>query len=57
MAFGRVPSVAEAKAKKQDDREFQRFREDVRAREIERAEKERLRRLFESSLDDDGKKD
>lgn len=56
LTFGNLPSVSDAKAKKKDDREFQRFREDVRSREIERSEKERLRKLFESSLDDDDEK-
>jgi hypothetical protein len=57
LPFGDIPDLTSKAEKKKDDREFQRFREDVRAREIEREEKERLRRLFESSLDDDEKKD
>ena len=57
MSFGAVPSVGEAKVKKQDDREFRRYMDDVKSREKDRAEKERLRKLFESSLEDDDKKD
>jgi hypothetical protein len=55
LRFGLVPSPQEVQTKKKDDREFARFMDDVKAREKERAEKERLRKLFESSLDDDKK--
>jgi hypothetical protein len=55
LPFGNVPDLTSKVEKKKDDREFARFMDDVKAREKERAEKERLRKLFESSLDDDKK--
>lgn len=57
MRFGDVPSLSEAKAKKKDDRSFHQFMDKVKEREQDRAEKERLRKLFESSLSDEDKKD
>lgn len=48
------PGMADrAKQKKQENREFDEFRGKVRDREKERAERERLRRLFEGSIDQD----
>jgi hypothetical protein len=52
-----VPDLTPQAEKKKEDKSFSRFMDDVKAREKERAEKERLRKLFESSLDDDEKKD
>ncbi len=40
------------KQKKKEAEEFAAFQEDVRKREIERAERERLKKLFEDSLDE-----
>ncbi len=45
-------SRADIKFERKKEAEFDQFRDEVRRREIEREEKERLRRLFESSLDD-----
>lgn len=45
--------VGRARQKKQENREFDEFRGKVRDREKERAERERLRRLFEGSIDQD----
>ncbi len=44
-------SRADVKFERKKEAEFDQFRDEVRRREIEREEKERLRRLFESSLD------
>ena len=55
--WGSSTSTAHGKTKAErakEQREFEGFIDNVRAREQERAEKERLRKLFESSLDDDG---
>ena len=53
MRFGHVPSVTDAKVKKKDTAEFHTYIDKVRKRETERKERERLRALFEDSLDDD----
>ncbi|MBL8069181.1 MAG: hypothetical protein JNM28_12080 [Armatimonadetes bacterium] len=45
--------VDRAKRKKHENREFDEFRGKVRNREKERAERERLRQLFEGSIDQD----
>jgi len=57
MRFGAVPDLTSKKQEKKRDQGFDRFMGDVKRREQERAEKERLRKLFESSLDDEDKKD
>ncbi len=58
LKFGAVASVGEVKAKRKNDQEFRDFMGKVKEREKDREEKERLRKLFESSLsDDDDKKD
>lgn len=51
MPFGVNPFTAR-RAKQAENRQFQAFMDDVRSREKEREERERLRKLFESSLDD-----
>lgn len=56
LKFGAVPNIPGAKQEKKRDQGFDRFMGDVKLREQERAEKERLRKLFESSLDDEDKK-
>jgi hypothetical protein len=53
LKFGDVPNLAPKQQEKKENKEFDRFMGDVKRREQERAEKERLRRLFESSLSDD----
>ncbi len=55
MRFGDVPNLAPKQQEKKENKEFDRFMGDVKRREQERAEKERLRKLFESSLSDDDK--
>jgi hypothetical protein len=50
-------SLADRKKGKAKDRQFNRFMDDVKKREKEREERERLRRLFESSLKDDSDRD
>ncbi|MCH7905012.1 MAG: hypothetical protein IH944_10665 [Armatimonadetes bacterium] len=57
MRFGQVPSVADARVKKKDTAEFHTYIDKVRERETERKERERLRALFEDSLEDDDKSD
>ena len=53
MPFGKVPDVAGVKQKKKDDREFNEYMDKVREKEQDRKEKERLRKMFESSLSED----
>ena len=53
MPFGKVPDVAGVKQKKKDDREFHDYMDKVREKEQDRKEKDRLRKMFESSLSDD----
>lgn len=48
-------SRASARERREQQRKFTDFREKIREREQERAERERLRKLFESSLDDDNR--
>lgn len=48
--------LADRKFEQRKDNEFRRYQEDVRRRATDREEKERLRRLFESSLEDDDEK-
>lgn len=55
MTFGYVPDLTSRKVEKRQSKEFDRYRDDVKRREQERAEKDRLRRLFESSLSEDDK--
>lgn len=57
MPFGHVPSMADARVKKKDTAEFHTYIDKVRERETERKERERLRALFEDSLEDDDKSD
>lgn len=58
-ATNRIPglkfgaTVADVKSSKKQRQEFDNYMNDVYKREQEREERERLRRLFESSLDDD----
>lgn len=54
IPYGRT-QVLKSEGKKRD-REFDQYRESVRQREKDREERERLRKLFESSLQDDDKK-
>ena len=56
MKFGQVPDLTEKKQQKRQDQSFDRFMSDVKRREHERAEKERLRKLFEDSLSDEDEK-
>lgn len=57
LRFGDIPDLTSRKVEKQKDESFGRFMDDVKRREHERAEKERLRKLFESSLSDEDKPD
>lgn len=52
LTFGKSPIVA-AKQKKKENREFDEFMGKVRSKEKDRAEQERLRKLFEGSIADD----
>lgn len=47
-------SFAERKLRERQAKEFEEFRENVKVREKERAERERLKKLFEDLSDDDG---
>jgi len=52
-ALAGMPSLnADAKRKQRDEREFRGYIDDVRKREQEREERERLRKLFEDSVSD-----
>lgn len=55
MPFGKVPDVAGVKEKKKDDREFNDYMDKVREKEQDRNEKEKLRKMLESSLSEDDK--
>lgn len=53
LRYGATP--ADSASKKKNNEEFRRFQDEVRKKEKEREERERLRRLFEASLRDDDK--
>jgi hypothetical protein len=55
LRFGAVPDLAPKRAQRRQTNEFDAYRDDVKRREREREEKERLRRLFENSLSEDDK--
>ena len=55
MRFGAVPDLTPKKEQKRDNRQFDSYMSDIKSRERERAEKERLRKMFESSLSDEDK--
>lgn len=55
LRFGAAP--VENVQKKKSNEEFRRFQDEVRKKEKEREERERLRKLFEASLIDDKDKD
>lgn len=55
LRFGVTP--VETGQKKKSNEEFRRFQDEVRKKEKEREERERLRKLFEASLIDDKDKD
>lgn len=55
LRFGTTP--ADSVQKKKSNEEFRRFQDEVRKKEKEREERERLRKLFEASLIDDKDKD
>jgi hypothetical protein len=57
LRFGAVPDLTPKREAKKQAKEFGHFMDDVKRRERERAEKERLRKLFEDSLTDEDKKD
>lgn len=53
MRFGQVPDLASAKQAKKETKEFDTYMDKVRAREQDRKEKDKLRKMLESSLQDD----
>ncbi|MEQ1822682.1 MAG: hypothetical protein ABL949_09240 [Fimbriimonadaceae bacterium] len=55
-AYGRPPASTPTKQYRKHWREDESFHDDVRRRESDRAERERLRKLFEGSLNDDSDK-
>lgn len=56
LRFGRTPSIVKPAQEKKKSQEFTEFMDRVKDREKDREEKERLRKLFEQSLDDDEKR-
>ena len=53
MRFGQVPDIAGAKKQKKDKEEFDSYMDNVKRREQDRKEKDKLRKMLESSLQDD----
>lgn len=57
LRFGAVPDLTPKREAKKEKKEFDRYMDDVKRREKEREEKERLRRLFEDSISDEDTQD
>ena len=53
MRFGQVPDLAGIKQAKKETKEFDTYMDNVKKREQDRKEKEKLRKMLESSLQDD----